>query len=83
MNTTKLREMIAQVLLVFLAMMLITCGIWGTPQNLVYRHLFLDSMMVFLLMKRPFSKKNRVLADIVDFTLAARPCSCASTSCAT
>ena len=71
MNTMKLREMIAQVLLVFLAMMLITCGIWGTPQNLVYRHLFLDSMMVFLLMKRPFSKKNRVLADIVDFTLAA------------
>ena len=26
MNTMKLREMIAQVLLVFLAMMLITCG---------------------------------------------------------
>ena len=70
MDTKKLREQIAQVLLVFLAMMLITCGIWGTPQNLVYRHLFLDSMMVFLLMKRPFSKKNRLLADIVDFTLA-------------
>ena len=44
MDTKKLREQIAQVLLVFLAMMLITCGIWGTPQNLVYRHLFLDSM---------------------------------------
>jgi len=64
------RKFITQVLLVFLAMLLITCGIWGSPTNLAYRHLFLDSMMVICLMKKPFSKKNKALSNMVDFTMA-------------
>ena len=65
------RKLISQVLLVFLAMLLITSGIWGSPTNLAYRHLFLDSMMIVCLMKKPFSKKRRNLSNAVDFVLAA------------
>lgn len=65
------RRFISQVLLVFLAMLLITSGIWGSPTNLAYRHLFLDSMMIICLMKKPFSKNRKPLADVLDFTMAA------------
>lgn len=65
------RKFITQVLLVFLAMLLITSGIWGSPTNLAYRHLFLDSMMVICLMKKPFSKMHKGLSNVVDFGLAA------------
>lgn len=66
----EVRDSISQVLLVFLAMLLITSGIWGFPTNLAYRHLFLDAMMVICLMSKPFSKKHKLLSNIVDFTLA-------------
>lgn len=64
------RKFITQVLLVFLAMLLITSGIWGSPTNLAYRHLFLDSMMIVCLMKKPFSRTNKSLSNVIDFGLA-------------
>lgn len=64
------RRFISQVLLVFLAMLLITSGIWGSPTNLAYRHLFLDSMMIVCLMKKPFSRNRKGLANAVDFFMA-------------
>lgn len=65
-----LRDRIAQVVLVFLAMLLIVSGIWGSPTSLAYRHLFLGGMMILALMEKPFSKKNKVLSNVVDFTMA-------------
>ncbi len=67
----RIRLGLSDVLTVFLAMLLITSGIWGFPQNLAYRHLFLDSMMVICLMRKPFSKGRRKLSAWVDFSLAA------------
>ena len=52
------RRFISQVLLVFLAMLLIISGIWGSPTSLAYRHLFLDSMMIVCLMRKPFSQSQ-------------------------
>lgn len=69
-----IRIYLSDILTVFLAMLLITSGIWGFPQNLAYRHLFLDSMMVICLMRKPFSKKHRNLASWVDFSLAVLVC---------
>ena len=65
-----LREYITQIVLVFLAMLLITSGIWGSPTSLAYRHLFLGGMMIAALMKKPFSNKHKTVSDIIDFTLA-------------
>ncbi len=65
------RKFISEVLLVFLAMLLITSGIWGSPTSLAYRHLFLDSMMIICLMKKPFSRTKKELSNVVDFVLAA------------
>ena len=65
------RRFISQVLLVFLAMLLIISGIWGSPTSLAYRHLFLDSMMIVCLMRKPFSQSHKRLANGVDFCLAA------------
>jgi TRAP transporter 4TM/12TM fusion protein len=65
-----LRDFISQVILVFLAMLLITSGIWGSPTSLAYRHLFLGGMMILALMKKPFSKKHDALSNVVDFVLA-------------
>lgn len=68
--TIFLRKSVSQVLLVFLAMLLITSSIWGFPQNLAYRHLFLDSMLIICLMSKPFMKGRQGLSDCVDFLLA-------------
>ena len=65
------RRFISQLLLVFLAMLLIISGIWGSPTSLAYRHLFLDSMMIVCLMRKPFSQSHKRLANGVDFCLAA------------
>ncbi len=44
---------------------------WGSPTSLAYRHLFLDSMMIVCLMRKPFSQSHKRLANGVDFCLAA------------
>lgn len=67
---TKLRGWITQILFVFLAMLHIISGIWGSPTALAFRHLFLGSMMIIVLMSRPFNKKHMVLSNILDFTMA-------------
>ncbi len=67
---TKLRGWITQILFVFLAMLHIISGIWGSPTALAFRHLFLGSMMIIVLMSRPFNKKHMVLSNVLDFTMA-------------
>lgn len=67
---TKLRGWITQILFVFLTMLHIISGIWGSPTALAFRHLFLGSMMIIVLMSRPFNKKHMVLSNVLDFTMA-------------
>lgn len=65
------RTLVTQILLMFLAMLHIISGIWGSPTALAFRHMFLGSMMIIVLMAKPFSKTRSRLANWVDFSLAA------------
>ena len=72
--TIFLRKSVSQVLLVFLAMLLITSSIWGFPQNLAYRHLFLDSMLIICLMSKPFMKGRQGLSELCGFLVGHSGC---------
>lgn len=65
------RNIVCQSILMFLAMLHIISGIWGSPTALVFRHLFLGGVMVVALMSKPFSKTRERLSHWVDLSLAA------------
>ena len=65
------RKYVIQVMVMFLAMLHIISGIWGSPTALAFRHLFLGSMMIIALMNKPFIGKRKRLSDVVDLILAA------------
>lgn len=60
------RVFVSDVLLMFLALLHIVSGIWGSPTALAFRHLFLGSMMIIVLMNKPFSRRHEVLSNYVD-----------------
>ncbi len=66
----RMRTLVTQVLLMFLAMLHIISGIWGSPTALAFRHMFLGSMMIIVLMSKPFSKTREKLANWIDFILS-------------
>lgn len=70
-SAKRIRTLVSQVLLMFLAMLHIISGIWGSPTALAFRHMFLGSMMIIVLMSKPFSKTREKLANWVDMGLAA------------
>ncbi|MGE4283788.1 MAG: TRAP transporter permease [Clostridia bacterium] len=64
-----MRSYITQVLLMFLAMLHIISGIWGSPTALAFRHLFLGSMMIIVLMTKPLSSKRERLSNWLDMIM--------------
>lgn len=68
--TAGIRKNLFGIMLLFVGMLTITAAIWGAPTALVFRHIFLDVIMMAGLMKKPFSRKYKALADLVDFVLA-------------
>ena len=71
MNVIKnFRKYVIQVAVMFLTMLHIISGIWGSPTALAFRHLFLGSMMVIALMSRPFIPSRKRLSAAVDGILS-------------
>lgn len=68
--TARIRKNVFGIMLLFVGMLTITAAIWGAPTALVFRHIFLDVIMIAGVMKKPFSTKYKALADIIDFVFA-------------
>lgn len=68
--TARIRKNVFGIMLLFVGMLTITAAIWGAPTALIFRHIFLDVIMIAGMMKKPFSTKYKALADIIDFVFA-------------